>query len=141
MNEHELNQRILAAKERAAGRNGNFDYTVTQGTEQEVKRARRPDGRQDVTVPSLPAPAARDERGRIGDDHTMPDNAPLEPLKIGRLVLYKSGVKGFERVFSKIKSDWELHNIEDGRIVYEPNEILTLIHAEGRRVAVAKVGK
>jgi hypothetical protein len=133
----DLERRILAARERQAGRSGDFPITVENNGIGPETTLPRNDGRKDVTVPSLSAPAARDERGRIGDDHVMPDNAPTEPLKVGTMTLYKSGVKGFERAFSRNISDWELH-LEDGRIEHEPNAILQLLHAEGRRVKAGK---
>ena len=140
MDENEINQRILRAKERAAGRSGDFPITVeNNGVGPEAPQPRN-DGRKDVTVPSLPTPAIRDERGRIGDEHTMPDNAPLEPLKVGSMILYKSGLVGFEKAFSRNSSDWELH-LEDGRIERDPNMILRLVHAEGRRVSALRTGK
>jgi hypothetical protein len=36
--------------------------------------------------------------------------------------------------------DWELH-LEDGRIARDPNTILKLVHAEGRRVSASRTGK
>src|SRR6266542_3641039 len=90
-----LSARILAAKERAAGRSGDFPITVENGTEAEVKRSRN-DGRVDVTVKSANAPAP-DKRGTIGDDYTMPESftepTPGRSVRVGSLLVfhYESG--------------------------------------------------
>jgi len=133
-----IEQRILRAKQRAAGLPDEFPMTVTEGSEVETKRPRN-DGQVDITVPSRSAPTEQDMRGRIKDDHVMPESTPTEPIKIGEVVLYKTGLSGWERRLTKDgDSDWELH-LPGGRIVRNTNEILRELHAEGRRIAASKV--
>jgi len=95
MDENELNRRVLAARERAAGRSGDFSITVENGSEVEQKRGRN-DGRVDVTVKSANAPAP-DRRGTIGDEYTMPESftepTPGRSVRVGSLLIfhYESG--------------------------------------------------
>ena len=92
-----IDQRILKAKMRTAGYTGEFPIAVSEGSE--TIRLPRNDGRKAVTVPSLPGPVEKDMRGRIGDEHRMPDTSmestPDNSVKVGSLVVFHYDDGGF----------------------------------------------
>jgi hypothetical protein len=131
-------QRILAAKERAAGRSGDFSIVVENGAEVEQK-LKRNDGRVDVTIPSA-MPPARDTRHTIGDEHRMPDTstepAPDNSVKVGSLVVFHSDDGGFfetsRRIIKVVTGD--------GKTLKERDALWTLF-SELRSLATAKKAK
>src|SRR5262245_26269095 len=119
-----VDSRIAAVIARRAGASSTASFEIIREDGKEVEtRRQRNDGRQDVTVPSVQAPTERDSRGTIGDEYTAPSNDPKEPVRIGSMTLYRSGLTGWERQLTRDASDYELH-LSDGRVVRRPDEIL-----------------
>ena len=137
-----VEQRILAARERANGRSGDFGIKVEQGSEVEKVQPRR-DGKEDANVKPVydtPDPGGLAAAAEKWSDFVMPEAhtspTPETSVKVGALLAFHSDNGGF---FSTSR-----HKVvvvgEDGH-EYSDREGLWLLFQELRALAAAKQGK
>jgi hypothetical protein len=154
VNRQEVDERIAAAKARGPrkvkipGQFESFEIVVESGTEK-VPDTQVASHQRDATVHFDDSPAAqarereaqRENRGavgqRIADAHTMSSGVGSEPVTIAGVTLRKSGLVGFEKVFSRDSSDYQLV-LENGQVLNSIHEIVKQLHAAMWRVKTSK---